>query len=78
MMEKVRRHAPVIATLTANGDLELLDGQARVSLGTLPGAPAEGKTANWLVRLKGAGPLEVTVTASAPTAGTASRRVTLK
>jgi murein tripeptide amidase MpaA len=78
MMEKVRRHALVIATLTANGDLELLDGQARVSLGTLPGAPAEGKTANWLVRLKGAGPIEVTVTASAPTAGTASRRVTLK
>lgn len=79
MMEKVRRAQPVMAVLAAaKGEVEVLDGKPQVSLGTLPGASSEGKEVSWLVRVKGAAPVEVTVTVSAPTAGKASRSVTLK
>lgn len=78
MMEKVRRAQPVVATLAAKGEIEIIDGKANVSLGSLEGAPAEGKAAAWLVRVKGAAPVEITVTASAPTAGRATRQMTLR
>ncbi len=78
MMEKVRRAQPVVAALAAKGEIEIIDGKADVSLGSLEGAPADGKTAAWLVRVKGAAPVEITVTASAPTAGRATKSVTLK
>ncbi len=78
-MEKLRRAQPVVAALAATkGEVEVLDGKPQVALGTLPGAPSEGKDASWLVRVKGVAPVEVTVTASTPTAGRASRSVVLK
>lgn len=79
MMEKVRRAQPVVVALTAGkGEVEVLDGKPEIALGTLPGAPSDGKDASWLVRVKGALPVDVTVTASTPTAGKASRGVVLK
>ena len=78
MMEKVRRAQPVVAALAAKGDIEIIDGKPELSLGSLEGAPAEAKRAEWIVRVKGAAPVEVTVTASAVTAGKATKSVTLK
>ena len=78
MMEKVRRAQPVVATFTAKGEAEILEGAAEQALGHLEGAPNAGREATWIVRVKGATPLDVTVSASAPTAGRATKSVTLK
>lgn len=78
MMEKVRRAQPVVASLASKGEMEIIDGGSAQTLGHLDGAPAEGKNASWIVRVKGAAPVDVTVTASSPSAGGATRSVTLK
>ena len=78
MMVKVRRASPVVATLSAKGEVEFIKGPAAQPLGHLEGAPAGSAGAEWIVRVKGAAPVEVTVTASTPTAGRASRSVILK
>ena len=77
-MEKVRRAQPVVASLASKGEMEIIDGGSAQALGHLEGAPAEGKDASWIVRVKGTAPVDVTVTASSPAAGRASRSVTLK
>jgi len=78
MQQKVERATPVTARLTSTGEIEIIDGKAALELGHLAGAPDEGATAEWLVRVAGATPVEITVTASAPTAGTARASTTLR
>ncbi len=76
MQKRLERARPVTATLTADRPLEFLAGEAETRIGHLPGAPAEPAAAEWLVRVRGAGPTEFTVTARAPTAGSDTGTVT--
>lgn len=74
-MVRVRRAAPVTATLIVKGDVEFIGRPAAQALGHLEGAPAGLATAEWIVRAKSGAPLEASVAASTPTAGRASRAV---
>lgn len=76
MQKRVRRAKPVEASLTANRALEFLAGKEKISLGHLPGAPAEPASTEWIVRVKEPGPVEFTVTATAPNAGQDAKSVT--
>jgi hypothetical protein len=69
MQNLVERAIPVKATLTANRELEFLYGEAESEVGHLPGAPHEAQEAEWLVRIRGGGAVEFTVTVGAPNAG---------